>query len=509
MLARITIGTVAVMVGVLLLAAVLHRERQGSLPGPTGEKAPPGLARYYEQQVDWSGCRGGVCGSIRVPLDYSDPGGRTIELQVKLHPAVGERTKRLLFVNPGGPGASAFEYVNGFVPEVSADLRAGYGIVGVDPRGVGTSEPVECLTKPELDEFLDVDPTPDDSDEVAEVRAAFTAFGRACVKNSGDLVAHVSTEEVVRDMDVARAVLGQSKLDFYGASYGTQIGSTYAHLFPRHTGRMVLDAGVDTQLSPRRQARDQAVGFEKALRRFLGYCAELDPCPLGDDVDAAEERVAEVLAAADAQPLESTGVRDATEGAATRGIAFALYDRDRWPALVVAMSRAMFDDGTALRQLADKYDQRDDTGYDNNSTVAYHAVRCLDFPRVIGHRRAGGLVESFRAVAPVFGPAMAWSIAECSTWPVESANPQEAVTAKGVRSIMVVGTTRDPATPYAWSVSLAEQLGAARLVTRKGDGHTGYLMGNRCIDRIVENHLLGRAQDGGDLTCDADGTLAR
>jgi hypothetical protein len=217
--------------------------------------------------------------------------------------------------------------------------------------------------------------------------------------------------------------------------------------------------------------------------------------------------VVDILDEADREPLPSNGVRPATEASALRGIAFALYERERWPALVIAMSRATFGDGTALRQLSDKYDQRDDRGYDNNSPVAYHAVRCLDFPKGPDYDEMGVIETKFGKAAPVFGPSYAWSAAECSVWPARSPYPQGSVSAAGVDSIVVVGSDHDPATPYAWSKSLVRQLGSARLLTRDGDGHTGYLTGNRCIDRLVDGHLLGRPLPRGDLRCDEDGRL--
>lgn len=508
MLARINFGMAVAMVGVVFLAVVVERERGAELPEPTGERAPAGLASFYDQHVDWSTCRGGLCGTILVPLNYDEPKGRTVGLNVKLRPADDEPTRRMLFVNPGGPGGSAFEYADGFAGQATKAMRSELGIVGVDPRGVGTSEALECLTKSELDDFLDVDLSPDNQGEIDDLRQAFSNLGRSCVKNTGDLVVTMSTEVAVRDLDVARAVLGQEKLDFFGASYGTQIGATYAHLFPEHTGRMILDGGVDPSLSNRRQARDQAVGFEKSLRRFLTYCSKLETCPVGKDVDAAEQRVVDVLEEADKKPLKSEGgVRDATEAAAFRGIAYTLYERDRWPLLVRTLSRATFGEGTGLRQLADKYDQRDKQGYDNNSTVAYHAVRCLDFPKGPDYDQVAGFEPDFADAAPVFGPSMAWSAAECSAWPVESSQPQGSVAAKGVDSIIVVGTTHDPATPYAWSESLVRQLGSARLLTREGDGHTGYQTGNRCVDDLVVDHLLGRPVPRGELRCDEDGRL--
>jgi len=509
MLARINIGMAIAMAGVVLLAVVVERERAAELPRPTGERAPAGLASFYNQKVDWSKCRGGLCGTIRVPLDYDVPDDRTVGLNVKLRPADDAPTRRMLFVNPGGPGGSAFEYADGFAGQVPKAMRSELGIVGVDPRGVGTSEALECVTKSGLDDFLDVDNSPDDQSETADLRRAFSSLGRSCVENTGDLVETMSTEVAVRDLDVARAVLGQEKLDFYGASYGTQIGATYAHLFPDHTGRMILDGGVDPSLTNRRQARDQAVGFEKALRRFLTYCSKLETCPVGKDVDEAEERVVDVLEEADKEPLKSekSGVRDATEAAAFRGIAYALYERDRWPLLVRALDRATFGEGTGLRQLSDAYDQRDEQGYDNNSNVAYHAVRCLDFPNAPSYSKVPDFEPAFAEAAPVFGPSMAWSAAECSAWPVVASHPQGSVSADGVDSIVVVGTTHDPATPYVWSESLVRQLGSARLLTREGDGHTAYNSGNRCVDDFVVDHLLGRPLPRGELRCDEDGKL--
>jgi pimeloyl-ACP methyl ester carboxylesterase len=476
-------------------------------PQPGAQDAPrPALARFYSQSLTWEWCRAGqLCTTLEVPLDYQRPRGETIELAVLKVPAAepGSRIGSLV-VNPGGPGAPGTGYASYAATPGSvfrAPVLAAYDIVGFDPRGTGASDPVDCLSDDELDAYIAQDPDPDTPAEVD----AFTGFndeiGRGCAERSGELAAHVTTIEAARDMDVLRAALGESQLTYYGASYGTELGATYADLFPDRVGRLVLDGAVDVSLSPRELALQQAAGFETALRAYVQDCVGQDDCPLGDSLDAGLARIQQLLQDVDAQPLPAEGDRELEVGNAFYGVVLPLYRRDDWPTLTQALADAFDGDGSALLGLSDVYASRGPDGYYDNSMEANYAIGCLDDPWAIPASEVSANLADFEQASPTFGEVFAWALTNCGGIQVESTEPHRDITAAGAAPIVVIGTTRDPATPYAWAQSLAEQLDSGVLVSRDGDGHTGYTEGNDCVDAAVDDYFLRGAVPEDGLSC--------
>ena len=491
------------MVGVLCLALSVSGSTESRFPSPTAEKAPAGLSRFYHQKVTWSRCAPGYCTWVRVPIDYAKPSGATIRLRVKMRLGSGGPSSRKLIVNPGGPGGSGVEFVDALTPQLPQALRSTYDVVGFDPRGVGQSAPLTCLPDDKLEKLLDIDPDPDSDKEISKFRRAYRILGSGCAAEKPDLFGHVSTDEVVRDLDVIRAVMGQGKLDFYGASYGTTIGSRYAAAHPRRVGRMVLDGAVDPTTNRVKAARAQAKGLETALRSYLKDCVDEPGCPLGTEVDFAETQLVALLQDINDDSLEVGGERKLTEASAMYGIIAALYDPDSWPALTAAIKRAIYGDGTYLLSLADRYFRREPDGaIDNNFYESGQAVRCLDDPHSPSTDEIGTLQQEFTDVSPVFGRMLAWSLLECAEWPAKGPDPRPLARASDAPPILVIGTTRDPATPFSASKTLASRLRTGVLVTRHGDGHTGFLMGNTCVDRTVVRFLLGQAPSA-DVDCKA------
>lgn len=211
---------------------------------------------------------------MKAPLDYKKPDGGEIKLAVARKKATGPG-KRIgsLLVNPGGPGGSAIEYLQSYAAiGYPAQVRARYDMVAIDPRGVARSEPVVCLTGPQMDTYTQVDQTPDDAAEVTELGGAYTKFANGCEQRSGEILPHVSTVETARDMDMLRALLGDERLHYVGASYGTFLGATYAGLFPARVGRLVLDGAMDPSLDAVELNRDQTMRLRDrvpGLRRRL------------------------------------------------------------------------------------------------------------------------------------------------------------------------------------------------------------------------------------------------
>ena len=312
------------------------------VPAPSAPEASveeSGLERYYDQELDWRRCRESMrCAEIDVPLDYAEPGGETISLSLLKVPA-GNRKQRVgsLVVNPGGPGGSGIEYAANTGSYFGPELRQAFDIVGFDPRGVGQSTPVDCLPDESLDAFVASDPDPDTPAERAEADRMITEFGQGCLDQSGDLAAHVSTVEAARDVDVIRAVLGDARLSWFGASYGTLLGATYAELFPEKVGRMVLDAAIDPTLSTTRTSLAQARGFEVALRAYIGACVERGDCFLGGSVDEGAQRVRQFLDEVERSPLSGDGGRMLEIGNAVLGIWAPLYNDEYWPLLDLSL----------------------------------------------------------------------------------------------------------------------------------------------------------------------------
>lgn len=453
--------------------------------------AEPTLRRYYDQQVSWRDCGSNECTTVKVPLDYADPGGRSIELAVLRRPASGDRMGSLL-VNPGGPGVAGTGYAENAEYYFSQRVLDAYDVVGWDPRGAGDSTAVECLTDAQTDAMIAADGTPDTPAEVRQLKRIYRSFTAGCERGSGFLLPRVGTLDSARDMDILRSVLGEKQADYFGASYGTELGATYADLFPERVGRFVLDGALDPKVGSEEMARGQLEGFQRALTAFVDDCLTIDGCPLGPTRQAGMQQISELFARADAHPLSSDSGRDVTEALVQLGVVAAMYNRDQgWPMLRLGLARAFDGDGTVLLALADSYSERNADGtFASNINEAFPAISCTDRPESMSLRQIRALIPQFRRISPVFGEWFAWAGAGCAAWPVDDAPFPRTLRADGAAPIVVIGTTRDPATPYEWAVSLAHQLQSGVLLSRDGDGHTAYASGNSCIDGAVDDYLV-------------------
>jgi pimeloyl-ACP methyl ester carboxylesterase len=496
------VAGVAAAATVLAGCSVVDDVRDSVQPRPsisvTPQSPPPGseaLARFYSQRLTWTDCSGAECSTLTVPVDYAAPDGATIDLALVRVPA-RRPSKRIgsLVVNPGGPGASGVDYARAADIIVGTGVRNAYDVVGFDPRGVDRSAPVDCLTDAQLDTFLGSEWTPDDPSEEKALGARAAGFATACGANGGNLIAHVSTEEAARDMDVLRAALGEKKLTYLGKSYGTFLGATYADLFPESVGRFVLDGVVPPDLTTEELNLGQAKGFEQATRQWAAYCVGQGDCPLGSSVDEVMQGLRDFLTRLDTAPIARTGdtsIPALTEAWASLGIAQAMYTKSLWRPLVDAMIDAVAGDGTALMQLADQYADRNPGGsYSGNLMEAIYAVNCLDKPESSSIPEHEALADSAAEVAPTWGRYLMWGSLPCGFWPVEPTMQPHEVHATGAPTIVVIGTTRDPATPYEWSVRLHDQLDKASLISFDGDGHTAYTRSNACVDDAVDAFFL-------------------
>ncbi|MBP2054487.1 pimeloyl-ACP methyl ester carboxylesterase [Streptomyces griseochromogenes] len=474
-----------------------HEAALAALPRAT----PAALSSYYAQHLTWRDCgaSGFQCATMKAPLDYSKPGAGDIRLAVARKKATGKgEPLGSLLVNPGGPGGSAIAYLQQYAGiGYPTDVRARYNMVAMDPRGVARSEPVECLSGRQMDAYTQTDNTPDDQKETNALVGEFKQFAESCGAHSARLLRHVSTVEAARDMDILRAVLGDPKLNYVGASYGTFLGATYAGLFPDRVGRLVLDGAMDPSLDSRKLNLEQTAGFETAFQAFAKDCVRRAGCPLGGK-GATPAQVGDHLKAffreLDAHPIPAGDPdhRKLGESLATTGVIAAMYDQAAWEQLRDALASAMkHNDGAGLLALSDSYYERDANGHYSNLMMANAAVNCLDLPPAFtGSEQVEKALPEFEKASPVFGAGLAWASLNCAYWPVKALGEPHRIKAKGAAPIVVVGTTRDPATPYPWAKSLAGQLASGRLLTYVGDGHTAYGRGSTCIDSAIDTYLL-------------------
>lgn len=484
-------------------------------PAPSREPdlsgVPAGFEEFYGQQLDWQSCAGadaGVydCTTITAPLDWTNADAGTIDLAVIRRAATGGAALGSLLTNPGGPGASGYDFVaDSATSAATAPVLNAYDLIGFDPRGVGRSTAVRCLDAAGMDAMLyDIPADPRGSqgwtDELTQRNRDFVA---ACEANSDGILPFITTDNSARDMDLLRGVLGDEKLSYLGYSYGTFLGATYAKLFPERVGRFVLDGAIDPSVSGLDVGTTQAVGFESALRAYMASCLAGRDCPFSGTVDEAMADLGTLLASVDESPLQGEDGRMLGADTLLTGIIAALYAQESWPYLTRALSEALQGNATTALLLADFYNARNADGtYADNSAEAFRAYNCMDYPLDTSQADQDAATAKIAAEAPTIAPY--WQgVDVCEVWPTAPTGVREKITADGAAPILVVGTTNDPATPYEWSVSLAEQLASGVLITREGEGHTGYNKGNTCVDSAIEAYLVDGTVPGADLTCGA------
>lgn len=443
------------------------------LPAALGDD----LSAYWQQTLTWEPCAGGECATMKVPLDWENPGKAALDISV-IRIKGTDSTLGPLFVNPGGPGVGAKD----FAISTAKQGWAGYDIVGWDPRGSGDSTHVECGTTEQTDAAYLADGTPDDEAERSALIDAWTAFGQQCRQASGELLDHLSTIENVRDLDLLRFLLGAEKLNYIGVSYGTYIGALYAELFPENTGRMVLDSAVNITDD---DSVSQADGFELALTNYATWCAGDESCTLGSSTEEIMTTIDTFLRGLDAQPLQ-VGDRTLSQGYGANGIALFLYSgAEMYPVLTLALVSGMAGDGGLLLEAADQVVGRVNGQWDTQA-FAFPAIRCVDSWDLGVDEAFTGWEESVPK-SPVFAGNTGVDLV-CERWTAAIA-PQLKPTGKGAAPILVVGSTGDSATPYEHAVTMAQQLESGVLLTYDGPGHGAISANNSCVDETLHAYL--------------------
>jgi pimeloyl-ACP methyl ester carboxylesterase len=440
------------------------------------------------------------CGELSVPLDYQRPHGEKITLGFNRLRAA-DRAHRVgsLIVNPGGPGGPgsavvAVEAAGGHLWNPALHER--FDMIGMDPRGVGTSTPIQC--DPDVYNQLAGSLFPSTEAQFDQLASSARAFGQSCLERTGPLLGHVDTRSAARDMEALRRALGDGKLNYLGLSYGAHLGSAYAELYPKRIRTMALDAIANHSVSVNTLFADAAATYEDTLDRFAAWCAQTSSCPLhGRDVLALFDSVVQ---RADQQPIPAPDCANGecrptvTGGEIRMNALFLLLAKDgipgigqaSWNDFAIALARADQGDASALSSIVAS----------SPLDFAALAINCADYPpEIVTHEDFVAKSLLARTLAPhTQGASEAWlGLLACMRWPVPVTYLPHAIMVRGAPPILLVGSTHDPETNYVWAHELRNQMPSAVLLTRDGDGHTSsFLHNSRTSDAIAHYLITGQ-----------------
>ncbi|WP_222650172.1 alpha/beta hydrolase [Rhodococcus sp. BP-332] len=474
-----------------------------------------GLDRFMEQSLEFGACDAGIvdsqppvpqvveaakkteCAMLTVPMDYEDLDGETIEIAVSRISATGENPIGSVLLNPGGPGAAGTT----LAPLVNALWTGGpiperFDIVGFDPRGVGLSNPaIDCYSDEERDADAPLSALGEWTEESAR------AIVDKCADGSGsdEILAHLGTRDVARDMDVLRSALGDDKLTYAGVSYGTRLGSVYAEMFPENVRALVLDGAVDPLMDTADRRIQLSEGLQASFQRLADFCVTQNACPLGTDPAQATAVVQNLLQPLEEEPLVASDGREVGFLAAGEGIVSGLYSEAGWPAIIAGLTELKAGRPDALLAIRDGYYGRSDNGEYTNSFEALFAINCLDEERFTEEEMTR-LGHDLNEAVPFLDPGTAPPAQDgCEFWPAEpTLGYPYATDIDGLPEVLVVSATGDPVTPHEGGISLAETLGA-RLLTVDGNQHGTIISANACVDGVIADYLI-------DLELPDDGT---
>lgn len=450
----------------------------------------------------WTACPedpGYRCGTVRVPISYQRPTGPSLDLAVMEKPAsapVGQ--PGVLLFNPGGPGESGVQILPVLAALVPPAIAARFDLVSFDERGTGASDRLACGPSPAM--AASVVPLPSTAGGPLPAATTYRGMATTCRARYRALFPNVDTTTAARDMDRVRQALGVRQIDYWGLSYGTVLGSTYARLFPDRVRAMVLDGAVDAAQSLTDQARQEAPAIVASLDHFFTTCAADPTCPLGTDPEAYYDRVQSAL---QAHPLPAPGGGDdvpVTVGDLYAATLFYLSVPTFGGAFPTAVVAAAGGNGAPLRSLSLAFEE----DLDGSSLVGPQwTYACNDATQRPTPVAAGNLARSLAGrYGAIGGYAVTYDLGACTEWPAAT-DPVTGVRVKGGGPILVIGNTGDPNTPHTGAVALATALGSGHLVTWEGWGHTWLLNGSTdiCMQQLVDAYLQTLTVPAAGATC--------
>lgn len=465
-----------------------------------GASASPTGRSTEQPQIRWTPCPGAPaarCGTLQVPLDWSKPHGPRIGLSVARRPA-DDPAHRVgtLFYNPGGPGDGAADDVAAAEKILSPTMRARFDVVGLDPRGTGTSARVTCDVPPLTPGGTVFPRTERQFDELLRHNRQ---LGLDCLRRTGALLRHLDTVTLARDHEALRIALGVQKVGWFGVSYGTQVAANYAELFPDRVRAMALDAALEHSVPEGRQVEDEARAAEDSFLRFARWCRTATTCALkGQDVGAVFDRL---VRSADRHPIPVPGAMRGVTGEDIRlGTVGLLRFKEpsiygpglSWAALSRALKGALSGDAAPFAMPP--------LGAPQDGMSNLLAIACLDYvSQIHSYQDMRDRIAAAKEWAPhLQGASETWQVNRCIGWPVAPTNPPRRLDVRGVPTL-VVHATHDPSTAYPWAHGLASQIEGSVVLTREGDGHTSYYT-SACARQAIDAYLI-RPQTPARLLC--------
>jgi pimeloyl-ACP methyl ester carboxylesterase len=489
--------------------------------------------------LDWQPCDSGFfCATATVPLDYAHPTGATIHLAVIKHPAT-DPAHRIgsVFFNPGGPGAPGVATLPLLYGQFPAAVRARFDVVSFDPRGIGQSTELQCFdTIGQEQQLLSGAPAgyPIGAAQQRAWENTYATFDKACAAHAGPLLAHDTTAEVARDMDLLRRAVGDPTMNYIGTSYGTYLGATYANLFPSKVRAMTLDANVDpvavatgTDGSARRLGIWLRLDTDEAsaagLNAFLDLCGRdaASACAFSAGSPAATHAkwntLLDRMASHPVTVAGTTVTRAVAVVATVNGLDQALPIPNRangWPdlaTLLQALWALTSGSPASARTVLPAQDvtfpglgllPSADAPYAGREALL--GVDCSDSPNPRNPAQYAAQAAFATARSGVFGPYWAWVDEACAQWPVMSADRYAGPWNHPTAPILVVGNTVDSATPYANAVAMSHDLANARLLTVNGYGHSALTNPSSCVDAIEDAYFVTGALPPPGTVCQQD-----
>jgi pimeloyl-ACP methyl ester carboxylesterase len=481
-------------------AALALASCTSSAPAATPSKGLSAAAAA--SPLHWHPCdTGGVtikCANLRVPLDYSRPGGRKITIALSMVPATAPAARRQgdLLVNPGGPGGSGRSLAAVIAYTLDHTVASEYNIIGFDPRGVGASKPaLHCDTSFFSGVRPDYVPASQRAEQVLVARAR--AYASQCERHFGWLLPYLTTQDTARDMDSIRAALGQHKISYYGASYGTYLGQVYATLFGGHLRRMVLDSVVDPRGAWYADNIAQDYAFQGRMEAFFSWVAAGDSTyQLGSTPAQVQRAWYRARAALEAHPIVRGSGRPMI-GADEFDDTFLQggYSDSLWPDLAAALATYLHSGSTA-----GMIGEFKSYGIQNeNEFAVYNAVECSDVNWPRNWPKWNADTRRVYRTAPFQAWDNAWFNAACAFWPVHGPARPAQIRGAGLPGILMIQGTLDGATPYPGAQAAHRLLPTARmLVVERGGNHVQTLTQppSQCVIRYLNAYLATGALPG-------------